>query len=40
MIRSIEDYEVSVHVPIESSNHDKQYVFSLTLEEVFFKKNP
>jgi hypothetical protein len=26
--------------PIESSNHDKQHVFSLTLEEVFFEKKP
>jgi hypothetical protein len=38
MILSIEDYEVYVHVPIESSNHDKQHVFSLTLEEICFEK--
>jgi hypothetical protein len=25
---------------IRSSNHDKQHVFSLTLEEIFFEKNP
>jgi hypothetical protein len=40
MICSIKDYEVSVHVPIESSSHDKQHMFNLTLKEVFFKKNP
>ena len=36
--RIYEDYEVYVHVPIESSNHDKQHVFSLTLQEVLFEK--
>jgi hypothetical protein len=25
-------------IPIESSNHDKQHMSSLTLEEVFFEK--
>jgi hypothetical protein len=40
MILSTEDYEVFFHVPIESSIHDKQYVFILTLDEVFFEKNP
>jgi hypothetical protein len=40
MICSIKDYEVFVHIPIESSNHDKKHVFSLTLEEVFFEKKP
>ena len=35
-----EDYEVSIHVPIESSSLDKQHVLSLTIEEVFFEKKP
>jgi len=26
-------------LPIESSNHDKQHMFSLTLEEVFFERS-
>jgi hypothetical protein len=26
--------------PIDSSSHDKQHVFSVTLEEVFFEKKP
>ena len=38
MIWSIKDYEVYFHVPIENNNHDKQHVFSLDLEEVFFEK--
>ena len=33
---SIEDDEVYIH----GSSHKKQYVFSLTLEEVFFEKKP
>ena len=31
MILSIEDYEAYVHVPIESSSHDKQHVFKKSL---------
>ena len=34
------DYEVSIHVPIESSIHEKKHVFGLTLEEVFFENKP
>ena len=33
---SIEDDEVYIH----GSNHEKQYVFSSTLEEVFFEEKP
>ena len=33
---SIEDDEVSIH----GSNHEKQHVFSVTSEEVFFEKKP
>jgi hypothetical protein len=32
----IEDDEVYIH----GSRHEKKYVFSLTLEEVFFEKKP
>jgi hypothetical protein len=32
MIGSIENYKASVHVPIESSSHDKQRMFNLSLE--------
>jgi len=40
MIWSIDDYEVSFHVPIENNIHDKQHLFNLTLQEVFFEKKP
>ena len=33
---SIEDDEVYIH----GFSHEKKYVFSLTLEEVFFEKKP
>jgi hypothetical protein len=36
ILRFIEDDEVYIHGRI----HEKKYVFSLTLEEVFFKKKP
>jgi hypothetical protein len=36
ILRSIEDDEVYIH----GSKHEKQYVFSSTLEEVFFKEKP
>ena len=32
--------QVSIHVPIDGSSHEKQHVFSLTLEEIFFEKKP
>jgi hypothetical protein len=36
ILLSIEYDEVYIH----GSNHEKQYVFSLNLEEVFFKEKP
>jgi hypothetical protein len=36
ILRSIEDDEVYIH----GSKHEKQYVFSSTLEEVFFEEKP
>jgi hypothetical protein len=36
ILLSIEDVEVYIH----GSSHEKQYVFSLTLEEAFFKNKP
>jgi hypothetical protein len=36
ILRSIEDDEVYIH----GSSHEKQYVFSSILEEVFFEEKP
>jgi hypothetical protein len=40
MILSIDDYELSLCVPIEIRNHEKQHMFSWTLEEVLFENKP
>ena len=36
ILRSIEDYKTYIH----GRKHENKYVFSLTLEEVFFEEKP